>query len=83
MTVETDDNASCIFLETLRDVGHRNSVDREHVIAHEIGHAGGPNIDPNTEHAELGIMSEVPATGVGMNAYLPATLLRVRGCNKW
>jgi hypothetical protein len=81
VTVETSENASCIFLEVIRDVGHPargnpgDWVDLAHVIAHEIGHAGGG------QHGDLGLMSAVPA--IIFNDFTAATLKRFRENARW
>jgi len=73
------DNASAIFLETIRDVAARQYSDLAHVIAHEIGHSGGPNNDPNADHAEYGLMRP----GGDVSGFLAPTLKRFREATKW
>lgn len=73
--------------DVIRDVGappakdHDDRMDLAHVIAHEIGHAGGPNIDPDTEHAEGAIMSKVAI--LTFPDLSPATLKRFREHATW
>lgn len=54
--MEAANEAPCALIETVRNVAHRVPVDTPRIIAHEIGHSGGPPNDPGDEHDELGIM---------------------------
>ena len=81
ITVEDGDNASVVFLETIRDIGAIAQKDLDHTIAHEMGHSAGNNISEEIEHNEGGIMS--PGAPNFENNYSPETLARFRGVVKW
>ena len=87
VTPEDDDNASCIFLEVIRDVGmppvepRRRRVDLVRVIAHELGHSAGANTTGDSDHAEGGLMRA--DVSVEDNDFTPLTLTRFRGAPKW
>lgn len=80
-TVEDSENASVFFIETCRDIGEQISIDLDHVIAHEIGHAGGPSeSDTEAEHQEYGIMADAKDF---RNEFSHETLKRFRDALKW
>ena len=82
-TPEDNENASAIFLETIRDMGHLASAptDLVHTIAHEIGHSCGPNTPTADDHNEFGIMT--PGAPAGENKFRGESLLRFRRHSKW
>ncbi|MEW6357984.1 MAG: hypothetical protein AB1696_16745 [Planctomycetota bacterium] len=86
----TNNNATLIFVETLREAPPFIKLSRmDVIIAHEVGHAGGWTYlkigEESREHAEGGIMAEgAPEYYLNkLTTFMPSTLKRFRDAEVW